>query len=39
MDHGGSQVVIKLVFYSDDRSSNPTEAYIILWKNVWKERK
>ena len=37
---GGGQVVSMLTFYSDDPSSNPTEAYSFFCKMcVWKERK
>ena len=37
---GGGQVVSMLAFYSDDPSSNPTNAYSFFCKIcVWKEQK
>ena len=33
MDRGGGQVVSMLVFYTDDLSSNPAEAYILVSAN------
>ena len=40
MGRGGGRVVSVLAFYSDDPSSNPTEAYGFFCKIwVWKERK
>ena len=38
MDRGGGQVVSVLAFYSENSSSNSTEAYVFFCKIcVWKE--
>ena len=38
-DRGGNQVVSMLVFFSDNPSLNPTEAYSLFFKSVLEKNK